>query len=149
MLSALLFQCFTFKHYIILLGQFKFWHILYTATFHRQYLLSASKIRWRRVKYLLVNYYLMNLSIKFYKDRSFRWGDITLFVTLYNLEVEIFSVFSFWILAKSRLSFKPLEMVNIIILFDNINQKPAIEKITRRTTTSERKKYLQVIASFR
>ena len=37
----------------------------------------------------LVNYYLMNLSFKFHKDPSFRWGDTALFVTLYDLEVKI------------------------------------------------------------
>ena len=33
------------------------------------------------------------LSLKFYKDPSFCWGDIALFVTLYNLEVKILCIF--------------------------------------------------------
>ena len=35
---------------------------------------------------LMVKSYLMNLNFKFRKDPSFRWGDIPLFVTMYNLE---------------------------------------------------------------
>ena len=37
---------------------------------------------------LVVNYYIMSLSLKFHKDMNFRKGDIELFVTLYNLEVK-------------------------------------------------------------
>ena len=48
-----------------------------------------------------------NLSFKFHKDQSFRWGDIAHFVTLYNLEVKIFFFFSSWIIAKSI--FSPLK----------------------------------------
>ena len=42
-------------------------------------------------KNLVVNFYLMNLSFKFHKDPSFRWGDIPLFVTVYDLELKILS----------------------------------------------------------
>ena len=42
---------------------------------------------------LVVNYYLISLSFKFHKDQSFCYGDIALFVTLYNLEVKIFRAF--------------------------------------------------------
>ena len=33
---------------------------------------------------LVVSYYLMSLSFKFHKDPIFLWGEIALFVTLYN-----------------------------------------------------------------
>ena len=33
----------------------------------------------------------MSLSFKFRKDPSFRWGDILLFVTLYDFELKILS----------------------------------------------------------
>ena len=36
--------------------------------------------------FLVVNYYLMILSLQFHKDLSFCWGGILLFVTMYNLE---------------------------------------------------------------
>ena len=39
--------------------------------------------------FLVFNYYLMSLSLKFHKDLSFRWGDIALFVTLNNMEVIV------------------------------------------------------------
>ena len=43
---------------------------------------------------LVIKSYLMNLSVKFRKDPSFRWGDIPLFVTVYDLELKIsFSIF--------------------------------------------------------
>ena len=37
---------------------------------------------------LVVTYYIMSLSSKFYKDLSFGWGDIQLFVTPYDLELK-------------------------------------------------------------
>ena len=40
---------------------------------------------------LVVTYYLINLSFKFCKDPRFRWGDILLFVAVYDLELEILS----------------------------------------------------------
>ena len=43
--------------------------------------------------YAPINCYLINISLKFHKDLSFPWGDIALFVTLYNLDVKIFGVF--------------------------------------------------------
>ena len=43
---------------------------------------------------LVVYYYLLSLSFKFHKDPSYHWGDITLFVTLYNFEVKIAFFFS-------------------------------------------------------
>ena len=43
-----------------------------------------------REKNLVVKSYLMNLSFKFRKDPSFRWGDIPL-VTVYDLELKILS----------------------------------------------------------
>ena len=42
-------------------------------------------------KNFVVKSYLMNLSFKFRKDPSFRWGDIPLFVTMYDLELKILS----------------------------------------------------------
>ena len=42
-------------------------------------------------KNLVVNSYLINLSFKFRKDLSFRWGDIPLFVTVHDLELKILS----------------------------------------------------------
>ena len=51
---------------------------------------------------LVLDYYLMNISFKFHKDPNFRWGDIELLVTLYNLEVKIVRDFSSWIIAKSK-----------------------------------------------
>ena len=42
-------------------------------------------------KNLVVKSYLVNLSFKFRKDPSFRWGDIQLFVTVYDLELKIIS----------------------------------------------------------
>ena len=41
----------------------------------------------------IINYYLMSLSFKFQKDLIFLWGDIALFVTLYDLEVKILDFF--------------------------------------------------------
>ena len=43
--------------------------------------------------FLVVKYYFMSYSLKFYKDPSFRWGDIALLVTLYNLEVKMLGFF--------------------------------------------------------
>ena len=40
---------------------------------------------------LIVTSYLMSLNFKFRKDPSFFWGDIPLFVTLYDLKVKILS----------------------------------------------------------
>ena len=40
---------------------------------------------------LVINSYLMSLSFKFCKDLSFCWGDIPLFVTVYDLELKILS----------------------------------------------------------
>ena len=42
-------------------------------------------------KNLVVESYLINLSFKFRKDPTFRWGDIPLFVTMYDLELKILS----------------------------------------------------------
>ena len=41
--------------------------------------------------FLVINSYLMSLSFKFRQDPSFRWGDIPLFVTVYDLELKILS----------------------------------------------------------
>ena len=38
---------------------------------------------------LVVKSYLMNLSFKFCKDPCFRWGDISLFVNVYDLKLKI------------------------------------------------------------
>ena len=43
--------------------------------------------------WLVVDYYLMSISLKFHKDPSFRRGDIALLVTLYNLEVKMLGFF--------------------------------------------------------
>ena len=40
-------------------------------------------------KHLVVTSYLMSLSFKFCKDPSFRWGDIPLFVTMYDYELKL------------------------------------------------------------
>ena len=52
---------------------------------------SYARVRARifTKKNLVVKSYLMNLSFKFCQDPSFRWGDIPLFVTVYDLELEI------------------------------------------------------------
>ena len=47
--------------------------------------------------FLVKNFPLMSLSLKFHKDPSFCWGDIALFVTLNNLEVKLLGV-SPWII---------------------------------------------------
>ena len=54
---------------------------------------SYARVRVRifTKKNLVVKSYLMNLSFKFRKDPSFRWGDIPLFVTVYDLELKILS----------------------------------------------------------
>ena len=54
---------------------------------------SYARVRARifTKKNLVVKSYLMNLSFKFRKDPSFRWGDILLFVTMYDLELKILS----------------------------------------------------------
>ena len=36
----------------------------------------------------LINTYLMRKSLKFRKDPSFRWGEISLFVTMYDLDLK-------------------------------------------------------------
>ena len=41
--------------------------------------------------FLVVSQCLINLSFKFRKDPSFRWGDISLFVTVFDLELKILS----------------------------------------------------------
>ena len=38
---------------------------------------------------LVFTSYLLIISVKFRKDPSFRWGDILLFLTMYNLELKI------------------------------------------------------------
>ena len=38
--------------------------------------------------FLVVIVYFLSLSLKFREDPSFRWGDIPLFVTLYDLELK-------------------------------------------------------------
>ena len=43
------------------------------------------------LSFLVVNYYLINLSFKFRKDPSFRWVDILLFVRVFDLELTILS----------------------------------------------------------
>ena len=73
--------------------------------------------------FFVVNYYLM--SFKFHKDPSFCWGHIALFVTLYNLEVKILGLFSFWIIAKSKISFLPLRNGQVLETFYVINKKNA------------------------
>ena len=40
-------------------------------------------------KHLVVISYLMSLSFKFCKDPTFRWGDIPLFVTMYDYEPKL------------------------------------------------------------
>ena len=54
---------------------------------------------------------LLSYELKFdiHKDLSFRWGDIALVVTLYNLEVKILGLFSSWIIAQSEICFLPLK----------------------------------------
>ena len=42
-------------------------------------------------KNLVVTSYLMRLSLNFRKDPSFRRGDISLFVTMYNFDIDILS----------------------------------------------------------
>ena len=39
----------------------------------------------------LINLYLMKKRLKFRKDPSFRWGDISLFVTMYDLDQNFLS----------------------------------------------------------
>ena len=41
--------------------------------------------------FFLINSYLINLSLKFRRDPSFRSGDIPLFVAVYDLALEILS----------------------------------------------------------
>ena len=38
--------------------------------------------------FLVINSYLMNLNFKFRQDPSFRWGDISLFVTVYDFDLN-------------------------------------------------------------
>ena len=42
-------------------------------------------------KNLVITSYLMSKSLKFRKDPSFRWGDISLFVTMYDFDLKILS----------------------------------------------------------
>ena len=42
-------------------------------------------------KNLLITSYLMRKSLKFRKDPSFRWGEISLFVTIYDLDLKFLS----------------------------------------------------------
>ena len=60
----------------------------------------------------------MSKSVKFRKDPSFRWGDIPLFVTMYDLELKILS---FSKTQKNSIlcgKICPLEIVKLIILLD-------------------------------
>ena len=41
---------------------------------------------------ILINSYLMSKSPEFRKDTSFRWGDISLFVTMYDFDRKFLSV---------------------------------------------------------
>ena len=75
---------------------------------------------------LVVTSYLMSLSFKFHKDPSFRWGDIPLFVTMYDLELKILS---FSKPQKNSIlcgKICPLEIVKLIILLDIMHWTPFI-----------------------
>ena len=54
---------------------------------------SCARIRARifTKKNLLITSYLIRKSLKFRKDPSFRWGDISLFVTMYDLDLKFLS----------------------------------------------------------
>ena len=60
----------------------------------------------------------MSKSLNFSKDPSFRWGDITLFVTMYDFELKIssFSKTQKNVILCGKI--RPLEIVKVIILFD-------------------------------
>ena len=68
---------------------------------------------------LVITFYLMSLSFKFRKYQSFRWGDIPLFVTVYDLELKILSFSkppkNAILSAKKR----PLRFIFFNIFFDN------------------------------
>ena len=78
------------------------WQSAYTATISAQawtlqlvacraLLYSTTTFYTIRVFFLVVDYFLISISLKFHKDPSFRWRVISLFVTLYNLELSFFS----------------------------------------------------------
>ena len=54
---------------------------------------SCARVRARILTKInvLINSYLIRKSLKFRKDPSFRWGDIWLFVTMYDLDLKFLS----------------------------------------------------------
>ena len=76
--------------------------------------------------YVVVNYYLVSLSFKYGQDSRFHWGDIPLFVAMYDLELKILS---FSNPSKNAiLSSKKYTLRSIFFnfSFDNNIQKPFI-----------------------
>ena len=76
--------------------------------------------------FLVINWYLMSLSFKFCKDPSFCWGDIPLFVTVYDLELKILS---FSNPSKNAILSGKKRTLRFIFFkknFDNNTQKPFI-----------------------
>ena len=71
--------------------------------------------------FLVVNYYL-----KFPKDLSFRWGDIPLFVTMYDLELKILSFSNPSKNAILSGKKRTLRFIFFKKIFDNNTQKPFI-----------------------
>ena len=68
----------------------------------------------------------MSLSFKFRKDRSFRWGDIQLFVTKYDLELKILSFSKPPKNAFLSAKICTLKFVFVIIFFYDNREKPFI-----------------------
>ena len=76
-------------------------------------------------KNLVVKSYLVNLSFKFGKDLSFRWGDIPLFVTVYYLQNKTLGFFHHELWPKVKKIFRlfgtPLGLFLIQISTNNLN----------------------------
>ena len=89
---------------------------------------SYARVRARifTKKNLVVKFYLVNLSLKFRKDPSFRWGDIPLFVTVYDLELRILSFSNPSKNAILSGKKRTLRFIFFKKIFDNNTQKPFI-----------------------
>ena len=69
------------------------------AHIHLQLVGACIFTDYHQKNFFVLSYSLMTLSLKFQKDPRFGWGDIQLFVPLYNIELTILSFFSFSITA--------------------------------------------------
>ena len=77
--------------------------------------------------FLVVNYYLMSLSLKYHKAPSFCWEDIPLFATVHNLEHKTLGFFHPKLWSKVKQLFwhfgTPSGLFFMILSINNLNLK--------------------------